>query len=67
MALAFGALALLGLASPFLELASPANGLIGLFILFIGIRFAWRITAGSEAGSVSGPFTRAAEAPPAPL
>lgn len=67
MALAFGALALLGLASPFLELASPANGVIGLFILFIGIRFAWRITAGSEAGAISGPFTRAAEAPPAPL
>jgi hypothetical protein len=34
-----------GLASPFLKLEGGLNGLIGLFILFIGIRFAWRMTA----------------------
>jgi hypothetical protein len=39
-------LAKYGIASPLLELQdSIANGLIGLFILFIGIRFAWRMTA----------------------
>jgi len=39
-------LAKYGIASPFLELrGSVGNGLIGLFILFIGIRFAWRMTA----------------------
>jgi hypothetical protein len=45
----------LGLASPFLELQNPLNGAIGLFIFFIGMRFAWRMTAGVE-GSVFGPF-----------
>ena len=45
----------LGLASPFLELQSPLNGAIGLFILFVGMRFAWQLTAGVE-GSVLGPF-----------
>jgi len=40
------ALAEYGIASPILELqGSVGNGLIGLFILFIGIRFAWRMTA----------------------
>jgi hypothetical protein len=49
-------LALLGLASPFLDLTSnPLGGLIGLFILFIGMRFAWRFTAGRPL-EVSGPF-----------
>jgi hypothetical protein len=39
-------LAKYGIASPVLELQdSIGNGLIGLFILFIGIRFAWRMTA----------------------
>ena len=39
-------LATYGIASPFLELRqSLGGGLIGLFILFIGIRFAWRMTA----------------------
>ena len=37
-------LAFLGLASPFLELADPFHGAIGLFILFIGIRIAWQTT-----------------------
>jgi hypothetical protein len=51
-----GRLALFGLASPFIEVAeNPVGGLIGLFILFIGIRIAARITAGRPA-EVFGPF-----------
>jgi len=53
---AIGALALLGLASPFLELQSPVHGLIGLFILLIGIRIAWQSTAGHPIAEISGPF-----------
>ena len=41
-----GILAMLGLASPFLDLQDPAHGLIGLVILFVGIRIAWQLTAG---------------------
>jgi hypothetical protein len=36
------------LLSPFLELQDGLGGIIGLFILFIGIRAAWTLTAGSE-------------------
>ncbi len=36
---------LIGLASPFLALAAPLHGLIGLVILFVGVRIAWRLTA----------------------
>src|ERR1700674_1631045 len=43
---AVATLTLLGLASPFLDLADPAHGIIGLIILFVGIRIAWKITAG---------------------
>jgi hypothetical protein len=43
---AVGVLALVGLASPFLALADPTRGIIGLIILFVGIRIAWKITAG---------------------
>lgn len=52
---AVGFLILLGLASPFLELASPASGLIGLVILFVGIHIAWRITAATPL-DILGPF-----------
>jgi hypothetical protein len=53
---ALGRLALFGLASPFIEVfGNPIGGLIGLFILFIGIRIAARITAGQPA-EVFGPF-----------
>jgi uncharacterized protein (DUF983 family) len=38
-------LALIGLASPFLDLSNPAHGIIGLIILFVGIRIAWTLTA----------------------
>jgi hypothetical protein len=51
-----GLLALLGLASPFLALANPARGIIGLIILFIGIRIAWKITAGGQV-NISGPIS----------
>lgn len=53
---AIGQLILLGLASPFLDLASDGfGGLIGLVILFVGMRFAWRLTAGRPL-DVLGPF-----------
>jgi hypothetical protein len=52
---AFVTLAVLGLASPFLELADPLHGAIGLFILFIGIRIAWQIT-GQKLPAIDGPF-----------
>jgi hypothetical protein len=43
-----GFLVMLGLASPFLDLQDPAHGLIGLVILFVGIRIAWQLTAGKQ-------------------
>jgi hypothetical protein len=52
---AVGMLLLIGLASPFLELASPLHGLIGLFILFIGIQIAWKMT-GRPKLVIDGPF-----------
>ncbi len=51
-----GVLALVGIASPFLDLADPVHGLIGMVILFVGIRFAWRFTAG-RTFVVTGPHT----------
>jgi hypothetical protein len=51
----------MGLASPFLELQSPVYGLIGLVILFVGIRIAWRLTAGTEV-QITGPFDNASAA-----
>jgi hypothetical protein len=52
---AMGMLLLLGLASPFLELASPLHGIIGLFILFIGIQIAWKMMAKPKL-QIDGPF-----------
>jgi predicted lipid-binding transport protein (Tim44 family) len=52
---------LIGLASPFLELQNPVYGLIGLVILFVGIRIAWRITAVRPL-QIEGPYDN-----PAPL
>ncbi|HME11357.1 MAG TPA: hypothetical protein VKF79_00750 [Candidatus Acidoferrum sp.] len=52
---ALGLIVLLGLASPFLELQSPFHGLIGLVILFVGIRIAWQLTAGPKL-EIMGPF-----------
>jgi hypothetical protein len=55
-------LGLIGLASPFLDLAAdPFHGLIGLVILFVGLKIAWQITAGSEL-QISGPFENAVPA-----
>ncbi len=55
-------LTFVGLASPFLELAGdPFHGLIGLVILFVGIRIAWKIAAGTET-QIYGPFENAAVA-----
>jgi hypothetical protein len=51
-------LAMLGIASPILELRDPVQGLIGLIILFVGIRFAWRFTA-APTFNVSGPYAAA--------
>jgi hypothetical protein len=57
-----GQVALLGLASPFLQLRSdPFWGAMGLIILFIGIKIAWRITAGRPF-QIFGPFDNAAQA-----
>lgn len=58
-----GRLALLGLASPFLDLSDLAHGVIGLIILLVGIRIAWRLTAGNRVNIV-GPLTDAAPAAP---
>ncbi len=55
-------LILFGLASPFIELSdSPGWGAMGLLILFVGIRIAWKMAAGRPF-EVYGPF---ADSPPA--
>lgn len=59
---ALARLALVGLASPFLELQDPFHGLIGLVILFVGIRIAWQIT-GKPQVQIHGPFANSAPAP----
>ncbi|HXY23797.1 MAG TPA: hypothetical protein VEI73_04055 [Candidatus Acidoferrum sp.] len=56
-------LALVGLASPFLELQNPFHGIIGLVILFVGIRIAWQLTAGPKI-DILGPFVVGASVPP---
>jgi predicted lipid-binding transport protein (Tim44 family) len=60
-AAAVGYLTVLGLASPFLDLQDPFHGIIGLIILSVGIRIAWRLTAGSET-QILGPFDNRAPA-----
>jgi hypothetical protein len=52
-----------GLASPFLELQSGVSGILGLVILFVGIRIAWKSTSASPL-EILGPFQ--ASAPSAP-
>jgi hypothetical protein len=62
MAGALAMLALIGIASPFIEIweAGPNFGtIIGIVILFVGIRIAWRITAGRPL-QIYGPFANAA-------
>ena len=53
-----GELLLMGLASPFLALQNPFQGAIGLFILFIGLRIAWQLTAARRL-PVDGPYSAA--------
>jgi hypothetical protein len=48
-----------GLASPFLALADPGQGLIGLVILFVGIHTAWNMTKAADM-VVDGPFDNSA-------
>ncbi|HEY9126016.1 MAG TPA: hypothetical protein VIM62_02770 [Acidobacteriaceae bacterium] len=45
----------IGIASPFLRLQQPAQGLLGLFILFIGLRIAWRMTQARNV-AIDGPY-----------
>jgi hypothetical protein len=61
-AAAFGYLALIGLASPFLDLQEPIHGLIGLVILLVGVRIAWQLTA-AKAMEISGPFKGSVASP----
>ena len=52
-----GRMVLYGLASPFLILQDEGlAGAIGLVILFVGMQFAWRITAGRSKILLDGPF-----------
>jgi hypothetical protein len=51
----------IGLASPFLALSDPFSGAIGLFILFIGMKIAWKMTAGKPI-EILGPFRSATPA-----
>jgi membrane-associated phospholipid phosphatase len=62
---AAGALLFAGLASPFLELTEGVSGLIGLVIIFVGIRIAWKMT-GAPPLEILGPFQANAPPPPAP-
>jgi hypothetical protein len=62
---ALGLMVLVGLASPFLELQDPFHGIIGLIILFVGIRIAWKLTAGVKV-DILGPFDKNAPAPAPP-
>lgn len=63
LAKAVGVLALIGLASPFLKLADPVHGIIGLIILLVGLRIAWKITAARQV-NISGPISEPVQATP---
>jgi hypothetical protein len=55
-----GALMLLGLSSPILILfSSPGWGLLNIFIILIGVQFAWRFTAPPKTAAVEGPYNNA--------
>jgi len=62
LASVLGALLLAGLASPFLELQGGVSGVIGLVILFVGIRIAWKITQAPRL-DIRGPFDTRAPLP----
>lgn len=60
---AIGTLVLLGLASPFLEFSgNPLGALIGLVILFVGMQFAWKMTAAKPL-QIFGPFESSPQGP----
>lgn len=63
---AIGGLMIMGLASPFLELADEPSGIIGLVILFVGMNIAWKLTAAPKI-DIIGPFKASTPAPVAPL
>ena len=44
-----------GLVSPFLGMSRPVSGLIGLVILFVGLRIAWSMTRGNGV-EIEGPY-----------
>ena len=54
-----GSLLFAGLASPFLELQDPIHGIVGLVILFVGLRIAWQLTAEKKL-DILGPFSKSA-------
>jgi len=56
LATAVGRLLLFGLAAPFLELQDGVSGVIGLVILFVGLRIAWQLTAGKPRLQIEGPY-----------
>ena len=45
-----------GLASPFMELQDGLGGIIGLVILFVGMRMAWQMTKGGPTYVAEGPY-----------
>lgn len=54
-AVSFAKLIGVGLISPFLELQTdPGHGLIGLVILVVGLRIAWKMTASKVVGGMAG-------------
>jgi hypothetical protein len=59
---AIGGLVLIGLASPFLQLQEGFSGVIGLVILFVGMQFAWKMTAGHSKIAIEGPYQNSASA-----
>lgn len=59
---AIGTLALIGLASPFIQLQAGFSGVIGLVILLVGMQFAWKMTAGHSKIAVEGPYQNSASA-----
>jgi hypothetical protein len=50
-----GTLLFFGIASPFLELENPVNGALGIIILLVGVRIAWKMTAAPKI-DILGPF-----------
>ncbi|MGA2216967.1 MAG: hypothetical protein ABSD59_18290 [Terracidiphilus sp.] len=53
---ALPALAMWGLIGPFLELRNPTSGIIGLVILFVGLRIAYGMTK-AKVINIEGPFS----------